>query len=510
MIYLQRQKRLLKRVIVGIILLLATVLLWTLLNFIFVGFRDSMNWWHQSGKVVVLTTFLATLLYKPCDYLIHLFFRHILFKKKLDRLAALQSASKGLIHTLDLRELSNMVVNTLSDLIDQRSVMLVLHDKVKGRYWIASSSGLSINARKKISFVESQRLIQILREQRGVVEREKCLLEFSWPDVSEVSRGFESLGASALLSISCDGQWMGFLALSGKRGGEAFSSEETKAVENFAHETGFALRNALAVDEMKQTNERLKDLHSRLLQTTKLAAIEQLAEGIAHEIHNPLTIISGKAQILLLRKDGELDRKSVEDALKTIVKQTERAADITRKLLMFSEPKSSGRDIINFESVVDDTLALISYQTTLDEISIRKHISKDIPPFRGEINEIREVFLNLILNAVQAIEKRGTVQLRIRHLTREGLIEIKIEDNGKGITAESIPKLFNPFFTTRDGGLGLGLFITQQIVHRYHGSIHVESELGRGTVVLIHLPEQRCPSTGQEISSDPAEIHMGG
>ena len=155
---------------------------------------------------------------------------------------------------------------------------------------------------------------------------------------------------------------------------------------------------------------------------------------------------------------------------------------------MFSRPMSTGRDVILFDNIVDDTLALISYQTTLDEISILKNISKEMPQFRGEVNEIREIFLNLILNAVQAVERRGTVHIQIAHLSREAVIEIRIQDNGRGIRGEYIPQLFNPFFSLREGGVGLGLFITQQIVHRYHGSIHLESEPGVGTLVMVHMP----------------------
>ena len=506
--YLQRRKRFLKRFIVFATLAVTISLCVLVLNAVFLRFHVSIDLLRMPWSLILLAALLATVFFKPFDYLILLLFRHVFFRRKMDRLAALAGASTFLIHTLDLRELSNLIVNTVAELMEQRVAILVLFDKTKRTYWVASYAGLPVGSLKKIHFQETAPLIRLLRKRRGLLEREKCLLEFSWPDVYEISRGFESLGAAAVFSITCGDQWIGFLGLSGKNGGASFTRDDTKALEDFGEAAGFSLRNALAVDELKQTNERLKDFHSKLLQTTKLAAIEQLASGIAHEIHNPLTIISGKAQILLLKKSGHLDEKTLEEALKTIVKQTERAADITRRLLMFSEPKSSGKEVIQFENIADDTLALISYQTTLDEVAILKSISKTIPTFTGEINEIREIFLNLILNAVQAVGKKGTIHIQIRYLERERLIEIKIQDNGKGIRAEHIPRLFNPFFTTREGGLGLGLFITQQIVHRYHGSIHLESEVGKGTVVVIHLPEHSDAWSGQDVEADPEEIKV--
>lgn len=508
MIYLQKRKRFLKRFVVFIILSSSLCVFVFVLNLLFSRFSLDLDLYHHPLRLIFLTAFVATLFYKPFDYLVLFLFRRVFFRRKMARLQALKNASQSLIHTLDLKELSNLMVNTVSELMQQRVAVLVLWDQVRKIFWVPSCCGLALSALPKIHFEETDAMIRFLKDTHGLLEREKVLQEFSWPEVYEISKGFELLGAQAVISIFCEDEWMGFLSVSGKKEGAPFSSDEARAIEDFAEAAGFALRGALHVDELKQMNEKLKDLQARLLQTTKLAAIEQLAAGIAHEIHNPLTIISGKAQILLLKKNKQLDDKTLDQTLKTIVKQTKRAADITRKLLMFSEPKSSGKDVIEFESVVDDTLALISYQTTLDEITIRKSISKNIPPFMGEINEIREVFLNLILNAVQAVDKKGMVHIQIRYLERDGFIEIKIQDTGKGIPAETIPRLFNPFFSTREGGLGLGLFITQQIVHRYQGSIHVESEPGQGTVVLIHLPEKTASWGGDPLPAAPQEIKV--
>lgn len=489
--YVQKRKRLLKRFLVFLCLLGINFLVILFLRAVMALTPWGTFSLKEPWKWMLLATLLATLLYRPLDQLILMVFKTLLFRVGMGRLAALDKATTDLMHTLDLKELSNLIVNTLAEVMDQRVVTLVLLDRLQDRYWVASSYGLPITAVNKIHFAKDDPLIRFLKKRKELVEREKCLQEFSWPEVYEISKGFEALGAHAMLSIFGDASWIGLLGLSGKRGGSSFTSDERNVFEAFGEVAGYALRNALQVEELRETNEKLKDLHSRMLQATKLAAIEQLAAGMAHEIHNPLTIISGKAQILLLKKKQQLDAETLEEALKTIVKQTKRAADITRKLLIFSEPKSSGKERISFETVVDDTLALISYQTTLDEITIRKHIPKDLPPFRGEINELREIFLNLILNAVQAVEKRGVIDIRVRYLDKEELVEIKIQDTGKGIPADEIPRLFNPFFTTQEEGLGLGLYITQQIVNRYRGSIHVESEVGQGTVVVIHLPASR-------------------
>ena len=147
--------------------------------------------------------------------------------------------------------------------------------------------------------------------------------------------------------------------------------------------------------ELKAANLQLQDTQSRLVQAAKLSAIEQLATGLAHEIHNPLTIISGKAQILLLQKDRTHLDERVEEVLRSIVKQTKRAADITRKLLMFSQGSGAPKEMLRLEQVLQDTLALVSYQTSLEGIELTQSIGPNIPRLYANVHEIREVFLNL-------------------------------------------------------------------------------------------------------------------
>jgi len=456
-------------------------------------------------SVFLLTLLVVVSTYRPFDSFVTFLLGKLFYPSRSRRIRNLQEMPPVLMQTLDLKELSNLIVNTVAEVMGQRIVILALWEK--SRYSVVSSWGLPVGKLRKIELNPESPLLRFLQEHRISVDRNELMRQLSWPDVYEFSKEFEALGISFLLPVCREGVWVGFLGLSGRLGESDFlSPEEREALGHFASMSAIALKNAAAFEELRQANERLKDLQSKLLQTAKLTAIEQLATGLAHEIHNPLTIISGRAQLLLLKKGKNTDEKMVEEVLKTIVKQTERAADITRKLLMFSEPVSSGRDVIRFENIIDDTLALISYQTALDEITILKNISKDLPPFRGEVNEIREIFLNLILNAIQAVEQKGTVQIKVSYLEREKTIEIRVQDTGKGIRAEHIPQLFNPFFSIREGGLGLGLFITQQIVHRYHGSVHLESEPGVGTLVMVHLPASEDMWQGQPALPDPEQV----
>jgi len=234
-----------------------------------------------------------------------------------------------------------------------------------------------------------------------------------------------------------------------------------------------------------------------------MSAIEKLAAGIAHEVHNPLAIISGKAQVLLMQKKRTPLEPHIEEALNVIVKQTRRAADITRKLLMYSQDSRASQEEISLEKILNETIALVGYQASLDKIEIIKKADPSLPAFLGNTQEIREIFLNLFLNAVEAIGSQGgRIQVEVRISGEGDVIEIRFQDSGKGIPQEDLDRIFNPFFTTRHEAVGLGLFVTRQIVKRYGGAIRVESQSGEGSLFIIQLPRVTAASETARASAE--------
>ena len=189
-----------------------------------------------------------------------------------------------------------------------------------------------------------------------------------------------------------------------------------------------------------------------------------------------------------MQKGSKQLEPNVQDALNTIVKQTRRAADITRKLLMYSQGSRGPQEWIALEKVLDETLSLLAYQASMDKIEIVRNLDPELPLFFANRQEIREIFLNLLLNAVEAVGSEGKIVVELKYLRAEELIEIVCSDTGKGIPAEHLDKVFNPFYTTRHEAVGLGLFVTKQIVHRYGGSIRVESQVGIGSMFILQLP----------------------
>ena len=155
---------------------------------------------------------------------------------------------------------------------------------------------------------------------------------------------------------------------------------------------------------------------------------------------------------------------------------------------MYSQGSRGPQEWVTLEKVLDETLALLAYQASMDKIEIVRNLDPELPPFYANMQEIREIFLNLLLNAVEAVGSEGKIVAELKYRRDEELIEIVCSDTGKGIPAEHLDKVFNPFYTTRHEAVGLGLFVTKQIVHRYGGSIRVESQIGIGSMFILQLP----------------------
>ncbi len=232
-------------------------------------------------------------------------------------------------------------------------------------------------------------------------------------------------------------------------------------------------------------------LEQQLIQSDKLSALGQLVAGVAHELNNPLTSISGYAQLLL--RNRTLNDEIRAD-LEQIRQQAERAGRIVRNLLMFAREHKPERLATQINEVIQSTLALQIYQLRVDNITVQLDLDPELPSTVADPHQLQQVFLNLITNARQAMNERGSGILTIRTKRYEAAdgryIEISISDNGVGIPAQYLDKVFNPFFTTKPvgQGTGLGLSICYGIIQEHQGQIWIESREGVGTTVFIRLP----------------------
>ncbi len=253
-------------------------------------------------------------------------------------------------------------------------------------------------------------------------------------------------------------------------------------------------------------NNMIKELNrrsERLIHSEKLASLGTLTSGVAHELNNPLNNISTSVQILLEElEEADLDYK--RQLLTETEKQVDRARDIVKALLEFSRERTFSLKRVPLKSLVDDTIKLIKGDLPAD-VELSVNVPEDI---QGNMDgrRIQQVLLNLILNGLQAMENDGgRLTIRAGKIEEEALFYLQVEDTGKGIPEEDIPRIFDPFFSTKDvagsvrtgasshslleqGGTGLGLSICHGILEQHGGRMEVESELGEGTIFSVFLP----------------------
>ena len=240
-------------------------------------------------------------------------------------------------------------------------------------------------------------------------------------------------------------------------------------------------KTALLIWKLAQHEQDLRD---QLIQAEKLASIGTLASGIAHEINNPLYTITGLSEHLVEETRPEVIRDYVQD----IIKSGRRIADIVQDLNAYSR-RSRGQEQcdVNLNHTLDEAVKMARRATVVDEIKVITQYS-DVSPVRGNADELLQVFVNLVANAVQAMEGQGTLTLSTS--SANGFVYTTIKDTGPGIPSNNLKQIFDPFFTTKEQGkgTGLGLHIVRDIVTQHGGRVTVDSTLGQGATFTVRLP----------------------
>ena len=248
--------------------------------------------------------------------------------------------------------------------------------------------------------------------------------------------------------------------------------------------SGERIGRLLLFDDVTQ-RERMEE---QMSQTEKLTSLGLLAAGVAHEVNTPLAVISNYIQMLAKQMPDGDPRHSI---IEKIVKQTFRASEIVNNLLNFSRTGAGELADVDLNRVVEETLSLVAHPLKTSQIRVVKQLSDGLPPVRGSANKLQQVFLNLFLNARDAMPAGG--MLEVRTAAHNGSVEIEVVDTGNGIPREHIHRIFDPFFTTKatGRGTGLGLSVTYGIIKEHAGRIDVRSTPGRGTSFHVEFPAVR-------------------
>jgi signal transduction histidine kinase len=275
-----------------------------------------------------------------------------------------------------------------------------------------------------------------------------------------------------------------------------------QAMEKITHGDFTALpepdsRSEEFISLFRAFNRMIKELEEHqeeLLQSRKIAAIGTLTSGIAHELNNPINNIVLTAEAL--KEDfGQLDEGEAQSLIHDIMLQAERASDIVKGLLDFSRSERPELEPISIMTVIDDTLKLVRNQLMLSGIQVEKEVSPEVPSISGDRKSLQQVFLNLFINAIQAMPDGGHLIIRVRS-DRDQWLHVDVKDTGQGIDPEHLPHIFDPFYTTKEvgRGTGLGLSVTYGIIEKHGGHIEAHSKKGEGALFSIVLPVKKGPA----------------
>lgn len=278
---------------------------------------------------------------------------------------------------------------------------------------------------------------------------------------------------------------------------------EEFALEGVEHETlkkgrvilnvkGSLLRENLApsgaVLLIEDITERVA-LERSARQAEKLAALGTLSAGLVHELNNPISVISSRIELMLQEAEERRLPPQVRDDLQVLHRHAQRVARIARGLLSFARQSPGDRRLLDLNQIVEDTLLLMEKQVSKEGIMVRRSLAPDLPPMEGDPNALQQVVLNLLTNARDAMDDGGEIRIETGTVDgRPGWLRLVVSDNGPGIPLEHLPKIFDPFYTTKADGTGLGLSISYGIVREHQGTIDVQSQPGKGTTFVLAFP----------------------
>ena len=427
-------------------------------------------------------------------------------EKKDAQLTTWGELSHALIANFDLPRLLDLIVTTAIEVTgaDRGSVMLI--DETSRTLSIKASKGIGPEHEDvKIRLGEGISGRVALTGQPVLLRRGRDQLT-----LRAIRRREDDISSAISVPLRIEEQIVGTLNVNESKRANEFGDDDLRALTLFADQAALALEKAqLYRDSQRQLEKLLSVLdelsrtQAQLVHSEKLASLGVLAGGVAHEINNPLMVILGRTELMLMDDDQP---PPIKKNLETIRVETERIAEIVQGLLTFARKSRQERiETLDVNEVLDRTLMLSEHQLTVGNVQVVKELDRNLPQIHANPGQLQQVFMNLIINADHAMPNGGVLAVRTGPVPQHRAF-IEIEDTGCGIPEDDLHRVFDPFFTTKEEGkgTGLGLSVSRNIIENHGGIIGVESTPGVGTLFRIVLPEvPPVPVEGQAL---PVEV----
>jgi signal transduction histidine kinase len=303
-------------------------------------------------------------------------------------------------------------------------------------------------------------------------------------EAQAISLRMNQLGAQVAVPITSKGKLIGIVNLGHREGKEIYSNEDLELLLTLANQAAIAIENARLYQNLKQSQDTLR-------RADRLSSLGLLTAGLAHEIRNPLVAIRTFTQLLPERYDDAEFREGFQGLA---LKEVDRICGLITDLLSFARPSKPNVAPEDMSDVVDGIARILESQAKEKGVEIARDFAANLPKVWIDREQMKQVFMNLILNAIQAMKDGGSIIVATRLYSRDQggetaqFVQVEIRDSGIGISEDNLEHIFDPFFTNKDEGSGLGLSISHQIVQEHGGYITVQSKLGTGTAFFVNLP----------------------
>jgi len=476
--------------------------------FLFNLMFSTENLWKNPVYLLFLSIALVFVV-NPLQNIVQRFIDTIFFRKKIDYAKTFTQFGDKLSSLLSMEEISSELMYTINKSLFVEKAFLFIKNKETGNYLLNST------------IPQGEDMAQ---ESSQKIEGKNILVEFLYGDQKEIFvedvitekkyaerrigllKTFADYSSSLIVPLFFKSDLLGILFLGNKKSGQMFTTEEIIFAKTIANQGAISLENSFSfelvqdyADEVEEKNKQLKNVQAQLIQAEKMSAIGHLASGIAHEIRNPLNIIEGARYYLSSLFSNGSEDGVAQEYLEYIQNEVIRTNRLIDSLLDFSKFKESNIENININNVIENVLILSRKQLSDSNIKIKKNLDEKLPILKGDSNQLWQVVINLLMNSVQAINSIPNMDVDGEIVVESGIysksdndqqdhLYLKVMDNGCGIREKDLSSIFDPFYTNKPEGTGLGLSVSYKIVESHSGSMLVTSEVGIGTSFMVELP----------------------
>lgn len=434
------------------------------------------------GLALVLALLLAQA-FGPLRRFVRAGLDRYFFRRRYDYAAALREISRAMSDIIELSRLFEYTCRAICETVNAERVALYVKDAGGSDYRLESSWGAE-EPPLPSTIWESSSLVSSLGNGQQRVLIAADFRRQDEGDASAEADDIHRLGIECILPVLVHGLAGGFYALGSKRSGDPYFTEDIDLISAVGSQVGIAIKLHVQIGLAEAERRRAE----------RLVSFGALARGLAHEIKNPLVAIRTFAELLPERADDEEFRDSFA---KIVVQEIVRIDDLVARLRDFPGTPAPRFQEVDLAYLLRDTLALLRGEIERGGIRISMNVRHRTPPILGDPAQLTQLLLNILINALQAVDHGGQITIRLSHLTEDRRVLLEISDTGPGVPPEWLPKIFEPFVTTKAEGSGLGLAICREIAEAHHSIVRAENNAsGRGLKVIMEFPVLEVEDTG--------------